>query len=558
MQIRILLAEDSADDAVLLERVLRKGGYDPYIHRVDTDAAMRESLKSHQWDLVISDHNMPGMSSDSVLSTVKEFGLDVPFIIVSGSIGEDIAVSAMKMGAHDYIMKNNLARLVPAIGRELRDAETRQAHKHAQEVIHHLAHHDSLTGLANRYDFESRIERELADAEMQSDVIYYIDLDQFKIINDTCGHVAGDELLRQLAMLLKERIRLGDILARLGGDEFGVLLKNCGLENATRIAQQFLDVIKDFRFSWADKTFSIGASIGIVQFNSKLFADKTAVLSAADLACYAAKDSGRNRYHIYSQDDVQLAKRHGEMQWATRINDALEHNHFVLYQQKILPIATQAGQVCNAEFLLRMLGPAGEHILPGAFLPAAERFNLTSKIDYWVVNKVFSMLSELHKGTGEPNVAFINLSGASLGDGDFFKYVYKQVKEYKINPARVCFEITETTAITNLSSAVMFIREIKSLGFKFALDDFGTGLCSFTYLKKFPIDYLKIDGSFIRDMLSDPMDAAIVDAINRIGHVAGLKTVAEFVESPLILDKLVEFGLDFAQGYAIDIPHCVT
>lgn len=550
----LLVVEDSEDDALLLARQLRKGGYVPDLLRVTRREEIISALNDRQWDVVITDHNIPGLSSEAVLEIVQEFGLDVPFIIVSGSIGEEIAVAAMKTGAHDYIMKDNLARLVPAIDRELREVQTRHAHKKAQEVIEHLAYHDALTGLTNRHEFEIRVNRVLRDRLRQHDnhALLYIDLDQFKIINDTCGHIAGDELLKQLAVLIQHAIREHDTLARLGGDEFGVLLENCNVSEATVIAGKLLGIIKDFRFSWEGKTFSIGASIGLVQFNGDMYQDMTVVLSAADMACYAAKDLGRNRVHVYNEDDANMLRRHGEMQWVSRINMALEDDRFTLYQQKIVPVAA-ATELHHLEFLVRMVGEKNEVIPPGAFIPAAERYNLMTRIDHWVIQHAFRYLATL-KSQDSPTLAFINLSGASLSEDGFFSFIRDQVAATGIQPQRVCFEITETAAIANLSAAVAFIQEIRAEGFRFALDDFGVGLSSFSYLKTIPVDFLKVDGSFIRDMLDDPMDAAIVESINRIGHVAGLQTIAEFVESDAILARLREIGFDLAQGYAIHMP----
>lgn len=552
--IRVLLVEDSEDDALLLERQLRKGGFLPDVLRVTSADEIRNSLLRQQWDLVISDHNLPGLSSETVLELVRESGLDLPFIIVSGSIGEDIAVAAMKTGAHDYIMKDNLARLVPAIEREIREVKNRQEHKRAQQIIQHLAYHDALTGLANRHEFETRVNRVLRNKadEHKRHVLLYIDLDQFKIINDTCGHVAGDELLKQLALQLQHAIRECDTLARLGGDEFGVLLEGCYSADAQHVASKLLDIIKEYRFTWEGKVFSLGASIGLVEFDATLYQDMNEVLRLADMACYAAKDLGRNRIHIYNQNDAATLRRHGEMQWVSRITMALEESRFTLYQQKIHPV-TDVSQAHHLEFLLRMIGEEQQLILPGAFIPAAERYNLMPQIDKWVISNAFVQLREMN-GADAPEMVFINLSGASLSDNGFFQFIREQREYTGISSQRVCFEITETAAIANLNSAVAFIKEIKSEGFKFALDDFGVGLSSFSYLKTIPVDYLKVDGSFIRDMLNDPMDAAIVESINRLGHVAGLTTVAEFVESEEILAKLRQMGFNFAQGYAIHKP----
>jgi diguanylate cyclase (GGDEF)-like protein len=552
--LRVLLVEDSEDDAALILRELRKGGYEPDYRRVDTAETLEAALVRDSWDIVITDHNLPGYSSEATLATVKRSGLDIPVIIVSGSIGESIAVDAMKNGAHDYIMKDNLARLVPAITRELRETKNRYAHRRAQETIQHLAYHDALTGLANRHEFETQVQKALRSAgDGVRHALLYMDLDQFKVINDTCGHEAGDELLRQLAVVLRAPVREADTLARLGGDEFGMLLTHCALEHAQQVAERMLQLVKDFRYVWQDKTFSIGASIGLVMLEerSQTLSD---VMRIADMACYAAKDRGRNRVHVYRADDAELLQRHGEMQWVARLNHALEENRFELFRQCIAPLGRNTDLHC--EFLLRMLDDRGERILPGAFIPAAERYNLMPAIDRWVVRNVFAYLEERTANSANTNseIFFINLSGATLSDDQFASYVTDQMLARKLSPAQIGFEITETAVIANLSNAIHFIDKVKQLGCRVALDDFGAGLSSFSYLKTIRADYLKIDGGFIKDMLDDPMDHAIVEAINNIGHVVGLKTIAEFVESDAIKQRLIDIGVDYAQGYAIQRP----
>jgi diguanylate cyclase (GGDEF)-like protein len=552
--LRVLLVEDSEDDAALILRELRRGGYEPDCRRVDTAADLEAALERDTWDIVITDHNLPGYSSEVTLATLKRSGLDIPVIIVSGSIGESIAVDAMKNGAHDYIMKDNLVRLVPAIARELRETKNRYAHRRAQETIQHLAYHDALTGLANRLEFEAQVQKALRSvSDGARHALLYMDLDQFKIINDTCGHEAGDELLRQLAVVLRVPVREGDTLARLGGDEFGVLLTHCALEHALQVAERMLQLVKDFRYVWQDKTFAIGVSIGLVMLEerSQTLSD---VLRIADMACYAAKDRGRNRVHVYRADDAELLQRHGEMQWVARLKRALEEDRFELFRQCIEPLGQNSDRHC--EFLLRMLDDRGERILPGAFIPAAERYNLMPDIDRWVVRHAFAFLAQRSASTDSEvsDVFFINLSGATLSDDQFASDVIEQIVAHGLSPASIGFEITETAVIANLSSAVQFIDKVKQLGCRIALDDFGAGLSSFSYLKTIHADYLKIDGGFIKDMLDDPMDHAIVEAINHIGHVVGLKTIAEFVESDAIKQRLIEIGVDYAQGYAIQRP----
>ena len=553
--LRVLIVEDSEDDTLLIVRELRKGGFTPEHRRVDSPATLQAALDEAAWDIMITDHNLPEFSSEAAIEQVTQTGRDLPIIIVSGSIGEEVAVAAMKSGAHDYIMKGNLSRLVPAIERELREAQNRHAHREAQKTIQHLAYHDALTGLCNRVEFETRLAQALNSASSDSPhALFYLDMDQFKIVNDTCGHVAGDELLKQIAILLKGPVRDSDTLARLGGDEFGVLLKHCSLAHAEEVAERMLQLIKEFRFSWSDKTFTIGVSIGLVMLDSP-DQTHTELLRAADMACYAAKDKGRGRIHVYRPDDVELVQRRGEMEWVSQLTRALQENQFVLHQQRIIALdGATSGPSC--EFLLRLKGREGNLILPGAFIPAAERYDLMPKLDRWVLTRALEYLARqfsTHQTTAD-SIYFINLSGATLGDVSFLQFVKDALTRSAIPPQSVCFEVTETAAIANLSNALSFIQNVKSLGCKFALDDFGTGLSSFSYLKTLSADYLKIDGGFVRDMLQDPMDAAIVQAINSIGHVAGLKTIAEFVENSDIQNKLAEIGVDYAQGYGIHRP----
>ncbi|MCF6338185.1 MAG: EAL domain-containing protein [Gammaproteobacteria bacterium] len=559
VSLRVLLVEDSENDAMLLKRELQRAEYEPIVLRVDDGESMQLALQNENWDIVVTDHNIPGFSSEEAIAIALECKPDIPIIIVSGSIGEDIAVAAMKMGAHDYIMKDNLKRLVPAIERELREAEMRRSHRLAEATIHHLAYHDQLTGLVNRNEFDRHLNNALDSAKCNnlSHVLLYLDLDQFKVINDTCGHQAGDELLSQLALLLREEVRGNDILARLGGDEFGLLLENCPLDKAKVIAEDLRELVSDFRFVWRDKSFSIGVSIGMAKI-TKDAQGADEVLGAADIACYAAKDMGRDRVHVYKDDDSELLRRQTEMQWVSRIKDALEEGRFVLHQQQMRSLSRLNGTIQCAEFLVRMLDEQDNIIMPGAFIPAAERYGIMPLLDRWVVRSAIAYLAEnLSENEKNDSIFFINLSGGSLSDNDFSTYIRQQITHYNIPPELLCFEITETAAISNLSEAVKFINEVRGFGCQFALDDFGSGLSSFSYLKTLPVDYLKIDGSFVRDIEIDPMNFAIVQAINEIGHVAGLHTIAEFVENEKTLESLRGIGVDFVQGYCIARPLAV-
>ncbi|MFQ6023648.1 MAG: PAS domain S-box protein [Acidiferrobacterales bacterium] len=427
-----------------------------------------------------------------------------------------------------------------------------EAHNLSQQLSYQ-ASHDSLTGLVNRREFERRLRRALktAQAERIEHAVCYLDLDQFKVINDTCGHVAGDELLRQLGALLQERVRKRDTLARLGGDEFGILVERCSLEQARRVSETLRTAITDFRFVWGDKTFSVGVSIGLVPI-TEASGNIINVLSTADTACYAAKDKGRNRIYVYHEDDAELAKRHGEMQWVARIHAALERDRFHLGFQPIMPLGDQDGTYY--ELLLRMKDEDGRVVLPNNFLPAAERYNLATVLDRWVVERAFSWLTAHPRQLERLSLCSINLCGHSIENEKFLEFIIRQFGETGLPPEKICFEVTETVAITNLASANRFIKALKGLGCRFALDDFGSGLSSFAYLKNLPVDLIKIDGVFVKDIVDDPIAFAMVNSINEIGHVMGKQTIAEFVENEVILKKLKEIGVDYAQGYAVGRP----
>ncbi|MCI0400729.1 MAG: EAL domain-containing protein [Gammaproteobacteria bacterium] len=427
------------------------------------------------------------------------------------------------------------------------------------EELSYQASHDVLTRLVNRREFENRLMRTLQSARegKTKHALCYLDLDQFKVINDTCGHVAGDELLRQLGDVLKGHVRQRDTLARLGGDEFGVLMEHCSLTQASRVANALQKAIQDFRFIWKEKRFSIGVSIGLVPIDAAS-EGVASILRMADEACYAAKDGGRNRIHIYHHADTDLARRRGEMQWVSQINRALDEDRFHLVFQPIAPVITPNDGGDHYELLLRMEGHEGRLILPGAFLPAAERFNLSTKVDSWVIGKALEWLTSHPNHLDRLAVCSINLSGHSLGEDAFLEFVFGQFNKTRIPPSKICFEVTETAAIANLSSATRFITALKELGCLFALDDFGSGLSSFAYLKNLPVTYLKIDGSFVRNMVEDPIDFVMVSSINEIGQVMGKKTIAEFVETEAILQLLRDIGIDYAQGYSIGQPRLLT
>ena len=416
------------------------------------------------------------------------------------------------------------------------------------------ATHDALTGLINRHEFEQQLNMAVKSAreENRTHAICYLDLDQFKIVNDTCGHIAGDQLLKELAHLMPHSIRASDCLARLGGDEFGVLMFDCPTRQAEKVADNLRAAIRDFTFSWDRKTFDIGVSIGLVPITSDSGSVQD-VLRRSDSACYIAKDLGRNRVHLYAPDDFEISKRHGELQWITRIKNALENDQFVLLLQAVKPIS-DAHDRLHFEVLLRMDGGGGDIIPPMSFIPAAERYDMMPLLDKWVINATFGLMREEQTRSGARHIYNINLSGQTLCDAEIMEYIRDRIKHYAIDASHLCFEITETAVIANLALAIDFISRMKRMGCMFALDDFGSGLSSFAYLKKLPVDFIKIDGEFVRDITNDPMDRAIVSAINDIGHEIGLVTVAEYVENSEVLALLKHLGIDYVQGYAVDEP----
>ncbi|MFJ4144645.1 EAL domain-containing protein [Pseudomonas sp. NPDC089734] len=424
------------------------------------------------------------------------------------------------------------------------------------------ASHDALTGLVNRSEFERRLEQVLShsDAQPGSHCLMFMDLDQFKLLNDTNGHAAGDELLRHLCKVLQHGIRDGDTLARLGGDEFGILLCDCPPYTGHEMAETLRQMVQSLHFVWKGRPFVTTVSIGLVHIGD-VPVTLEASLRAADMACYMAKEKGRNRVQVYHPDDSGMSLRSGEMAWIQRLHMALDENRFCLYTQEIASITPPGDGVRHIEILLRLRDESGRMVSPDSFIPAAERYGLMTTLDRWVVQNVFRVIAECTNDVrhqAPQALCAINLSGSSIGDEAFLDYLKLQFKTYGVAPGMICFEITETSAIADLGSAIQFINELKALGCLFSLDDFCAGMSSFAYLKHLPVDFLKIDGSFVKDMLDNPINRAMVEVINHIGHVMGKKTIAEFVETPQIEFALQEIGVDFAQGYLIGRPELLT
>lgn len=464
---------------------------------------------------------------------VRRDGSRVPVSMVAAPLRMDDKVSGAVIVLHDMTRENEyISRLS------------------------HQATHDALTGLANRRAFEARLEELIAGlaGTPASHAMMFIDLDQFKIVNDTCGHAAGDELLKQVTSALAQGLAPSDMLARLGGDEFGVVLPGRSPKDAADVAERLRIAVQDLDFRWKGRAFAISASIGLVELSHPSTSLEEA-LQAADVACYLAKEKGRNRVQTHISGDAELEARIGEMAWVQRIRRATEEDRFLFLAQEIVPLSDpDSGR--HIELLLRLGDGHGGYVSPAVFMPAAERFGLMPIIDRWVVSHAFAAIGAHLADPKAPGISTwaINLSGQTIGDTEFSAFVRGEFRRHGVPHGLVCFEITETSMISNLATARSFIEGMKELGCRFSLDDFGTGMSSFGYLKNLPVDYLKIDGSFVKDIVEDSIDRAMVETIHRIGHITGKKTIAEFVENDAILEILKEIGVDYAQGYGVAPP----
>lgn len=545
---RALVTLHSIGDAVISTDAAGRIGYlNPVAERMtgcSVDEAQGQPLE--QVFHIIDEETREQVANPMVrcLSEGKIIGLANHTVLVSRS-GAEYAIQYSAAPIQD--------RKGKILGVVLVFSDVTEARRLSRQISYQACH-DALTGLINRCEFERRLDRVMQTARRASteNALCYMDLDQFKLVNDTCGHVAGDELLRQVSGLLVGGVRHRDTVARLGGDEFGLLMEHCSLRKAEQVASKLVEAIADYKFFWENKHFNIGVSIGLVAINESS-ADINSLLSAADTACYMAKDQGRNRIHVHQENDAELAKRHREMQWAVQLPRALEEGRFQLYFQPMAPVASKYGEGAHYEVLLRMEGDP--MVMPKAFFPAADRYNLSSKLDRWVITTTFQWIADHPAHLEQLYLCAINLSGHSLNDETFPQFVRRQFKELPISPEKICFEITETVAIANLSRATAFIKAFRAQGCRFSLDDFGSGLSSFAYLKNLPVDFLKIDGMFVKDILNDPLDLAMVKSINEIGQVMSKQTIAEFVENAAILEKLRGIGVDYAQGYGIAPPH---
>lgn len=509
--------------------------------------------------------DITGYSADEVMGknsrllnsgeTSKEVYHDLWKTLLSGQEWRGVFHNKKKNGelywAEEIIspITNNLGEITHFVALQDDITEVRKIN----DQIDFQTTHDSLTGLLNRQQFENELTQTIEHAHkyLSHHVLCFIDIDQFKIINDTCGHMAGDDMLRQVSNLIRDKLRSRDTLARPGGDEFLLLLENASLARGEHVIQMIMADLKQFRFQWEEHTFKVEISAGITIVDHHTNS-AVAALQDVDTACYTAKDAGRNRIHIYNDHDEQQLIRKGYIQWATEIHRALEENAFKLYAQPIVPL--QSDQKIGYEILLRLQSDTGKIIAPDAFLPAAERYNIAPQIDRWVIRNSLQWMANNIDNLDHISSLAINLSGQSLGDDSLLGFIIRSIQQGPVPANMIKFEITETAAIANLKNAQIFIRSLKNLGCRFALDDFGSGLSSFAYLKNLPVDLLKIDGMFVRNILTDPIDEAMVRSINEVGHIMGMKTIAEFVETDEMMARLKSIGVDYAQGYAISRP----
>jgi diguanylate cyclase (GGDEF)-like protein/PAS domain S-box-containing protein len=498
--------------------------------------------------LRLSPEGEPSRLLDPVAQVLRQSGLVTSDdkAILHRSSGEDLAVEYTASPIYDRDHK--------LLGSILVFRDVTQMRTLSSQLFYH-AHHDGLTGLLNRREFEARVSRALEDAKRhgRESWLCFIDLDQFKIINDTCGHLAGDEQLKRVAGALVSRLRDEDIVARLGGDEFAILIRNTDEDGTLRMVGRIHQEIQSIPFVWEDKRFASNFSMGVVPINHDS-GTLQELFSTADSACYLAKEAGRNRIHLYRPNDADMARRHGEMQWVHQITEALEENRFTLYYQAIAPLKRGCRQRCG-EILVRMLDPQGKLVPPMSFIPAAERYSLMGQIDHWVIRNTLEVLAHHRANLLQPgDWVSINLSAQSLCDEHFLDFVLQLLEQHHIDPTWLCFEVTETSAIANLTSAIEVITRLKDRGCRIALDDFGSGVSSFAYLKNLPVDLVKMDGGFVHDIRKNDTNLALVEAINRVGHVMGIQTVAEYVEDRRTAVLLRRLGVDYGQGYGIRRP----
>lgn len=540
---------------------------------LDTAGSGAEALdkfrqQSEPYAVVVSDMRMPEMDGVELLRQLSESHPNTVRIMLTGNAEQAAAIEAVNRGhVFKFLTKPcSSADLKQALEEALQHYRNEQqkekssrhdalAVQHLSAKLSHQSRHDILTGLANRHAFESRLAAALESArkEARGHLLCFIDIDHFHHINETCGTTAGDELLRQLGSLLSHHRRSGDITARLGSDQFGLLLEDCSLEDGQAIIGKLHHEMKEFRFHWEEQSYDLSVSIGLLPVNSES-ESVPALFSAVETACNVAKDQGRNRIHTGDPGDAQLTRRLNEAQWIRRINRALEDDRLRLYYQPIVPLNPMESEGEHYEILVRMLGEDGSIIPPGEFLPAAENYHLAPRIDRWVVSHTLAWLQRNPQQVRDLSLCSINLSGLSLSDEALLADIRELLEKSEVPAAKICFEVTETAAIRHLDAAVYFMQSLKQLGVRFSLDDFGTGLSSFAYLRTLPVDFLKIDGLFVRQIDRNIIDWTMVKSINDMGQIMGKQTIAEFVENEDIFNQLHEIGANFAQGYLLGKP----
>jgi diguanylate cyclase (GGDEF)-like protein len=550
--LRLLIVEDSEDDTNLLLHALKKGGYDPIQYeRVDSGPTMEVALARQKWDVVVADHNLPRFSSTAALDLLKDNGYDIPFFIVSGSIDEDLAAQAMKAGAQDYVMKDNLTRLCPAIARELREVEVRRDRERAEATVEHQAHYDLLTNLPNRNTFHDRLTVALAQAGRNRKMlaVLFVDLDRFKTIVDTLGHTIGDQLLRSVAERLGASLEAGDTLARLGGDEFVILLPQINrADRAVRVAQRVLEAIKPpFLFDSHELHVTMSIGITLYPYDGE---DADTLLKNADTALYRAKEQGRNNYQLYTP--AMNARAFERLALENSLRKALERNEFSLYYQPQVHMLT--GAIVGIEAVLRWQHPDLGIVYPSEFISIAEETGLIGPLGEWVIRTACVQNQDWQKMGLPPMTMAVNLSARQFQQQDLVQNVARILKETDLDPRWLEMEITEGIAMQNADYTNVLLRGLKDMGVRVALDDFGTGYSSLSYLKKFPIDTLKIDQSFVRDLIIDPNDAAIANAVIVLAHSLKLKVVAEGVETREQEAFLREHQCDTYQGFLFSNP----
>lgn len=565
---RILLV----DDEPLLLAGYRRGLAKQF--SMDTATSGAEALElcdrtgASPYAVVVSDMHMPDMNGIELLTRLTTSYPQAIRIMLTGNSDQQTAADAVNQGhVFKFLTKPcSIADLREALNEALaqyrsereRDAVSQHTAikvQHLSAKLAHQARHDILTGLANRRAFELRLKGSLESArqEGREHIFCFIDIDYFHRINDACGYTAGDELLRQLGGILSHQRRSGDIAARLGSDQFGLILSDCGLQDGQQIVQKIHQQMKAFVFYWEEGRYELSTSIGLVPVNSES-GSLTALFNAAETACNVAKDQGRNRIHSGDAQDALLTRRLTEIQWISRINRAITENRFRLYYQTIEPINPIDSEGEQYEILLRMEGDDGRIIPPGEFLPAAEHYHLAPQIDRWVILNTIGWLNDNPDQLQALSLCSINLSGLSMGDEEMLDFIQETLAQSDVPAGKICFEVTETAAISHLDAAVSFMQILKAIGIRFSLDDFGTGLSSFAYLRTLPVDFLKIDGMFVRNIDRNIIDWTLVKSINDMGQIMGKQTIAEFVENEDIYNQLHEIGANYAQGYMLSKP----